>query len=242
MSFLNDNPNLNFSKRQVLVGGALAMISATALSNPEKPLNRRQNAVLWGNILGDGHLQLSPNQKKVRLRYDHGAKQSEYVKWQYEQLGWLCDGVSPPKIIPEREYFKCRAYTKYVQELKPYHDLTYIPSIKPNRRFEKIIPSDLGNYVKDPEILMVWYLDDGTLRRDGGACRLATQGFSLDEHEILQNCLKENFDITSVIEKWPKGKAGLYIPKRDAANFVNLFSSSVVKEIPSMKYKLDLYI
>jgi len=89
---------------------------------------------------------------------------------------------------------------------------------------------------------MVWYLDDGTLRRDSGACRLATQGFTLEEHEILQDVLKENFSITSVIEKWPKGKAGLYVPKRDAANFVNLFSSVVVTEIPSMKYKLDLYL
>lgn len=229
----------NWSKRRLLSGSLLAMITASV---PGVPLTKRQNALIWGNILGDGHLQLSPNSEKARLRFDHGAKQSDYVWWLYKNLTNLCDGVSPPKIIPEREFFKCRAYTKYCKELKSYHDLTYVKSTQPKRRFEKVLPENLSDYVKDPEILMVWLLDDGTLRRDSGALRLATQSFTFQEHEILQNCLKDNFNITSIIEKWPKGKAGLYMKRQEAAKFVSLFSSTVVKEIPSMQYKINLYL
>lgn len=231
-----------WSKRQLVTGSVLAMIGVSALPDPGLPITKRQNAVIWGNILGDGHLQLSPNGQKVRLRFDHGAKQSDYVWWLYKNLGPLCEGVSPPKIIPEREYFKCRAYTKYLKELKSYHDLTYVKSTKPNRRFEKVLPANLADYVKDPEMLMVWLLDDGTLRRDGGAIRLATQSFTLEEHEILQGCLSDNFGITSVIEKWPKGKAGLYMKRQEASKFVDLFGSTVVREIPSMTYKINLYL
>lgn len=232
----------NWSKRDLFGGTLLALISATVLPEPGGPITKRQNALIWGTILGDGHLQLSPNSQKVRLRFDHGAKQSEYVWWLYKNLKSLCEGVSPPKIIPEREFFKCRAYTKYSKDLKKYHDLTYVKSAKANRRFEKVLPADLADYVKDPEILMVWLLDDGTLRRDSGALRLTTQGFTLEEHEILQSCLSDNFGITSVIEKWPKGKAGLYMKRQEASKFVDLFSSTVVREIPSMLYKINLYL
>lgn len=241
----NSQNNTGLSKRQLLAGTVFTMISASAFSNPQTPLTRRQNAIIWGNILGDGHLQLSPYGKTVRLTFSHSSKQAEYVKWQFRELKWLCEGISEPTIVSEgteKQYLKCRAYTRYLTQLKPFHDLTYVPSTKPKRRFEKIVPSNLSNYLKDPEMLMVWYLDDGTLRRDGGACRLATQGFTLEENEILQNCLKQNFDITTVIEKWPKQKTGLYVPARQAPDFVHLFSSTVVREIPSMTYKLSLYL
>lgn len=232
----------HLSKRDLLFGSLFTSLTVTALGQPPSPLTKRQNAIVWGNILGDGHLQLSSNGQKVRLRFDHGAKQSDYVWWLYKNLGVLCEGVSQPKIIPEREYFKCRAYTKYLKELKSYHDLTYVKSTQANRRFIKTLPHNLSEYIKDPEILMVWFLDDGTLRRDSGAMRFTTQSFTLEEHEILQNCLYDNFGITSVIEKWPKGKSGLYVKRQEAKKLVDSFGSTLVREIPSMKYKIDLYL
>jgi hypothetical protein len=228
-----------FSKRQVLATGAVVLFGS--FSSQRKELSSRQKAIIWGNILGDGHFQLSPNKKTTRLRFYHSAKQKEYVKWQFDQLDWLCETVSPPKVISEREFFKCRAYTHYREELTPFHKLTYQPTKLPNRRFVKIIPETIQDHLTDQEALMIWYLDDGTLRLDGGACRLATQCFTLAEHELLQDCLKQNFGLTSVIEKWPKGPSGVYIPSLSghAADFLNLFSETVVKEIPSMAYKVN---
>jgi hypothetical protein len=184
--------------------------------------------------------------KSARLRFTHSMKQVDYVRWQHKELDWLCSGVSEPKQIKEKEqYDTCRAYTAYKPELKPYHSMTYRQATaeERGRRFVKVIPENFGDQLKNPETLMVWYLDDGTLRRDSGICRLATQGFSLQEHEFLQNALKNNFGITSVIEKWPKEQYGLYIPSRgkQAEEFVNLFSKTVKNEIPSMAYKVQRY-
>lgn len=239
---MNSNQyQFRLSKRQLLASGGLVVLGSVI--HPNRELSPRQKAIIWGNILGDGHLQLSPNQKTTRLRFDHSAKQKDYVDWQFKQLDWLCEHVSPPKIVPEREYLKCRAYTHYREELTPFHQLTYKPAIIPTRRFVKIIPENISDHLKDPEALMIWYLDDGTLRLDGGACRLATQSFTFQEHEILQDCLKQNFNVTSVIEKWSKNKSGLYVPSRGghSARFLNLFSKTVVEEIPSMSYKVNLY-
>lgn len=181
---LQKNHQIKLSKRNLLIAGTVFAVG----SQIQKPLSKRQEAIVLGNILGDGHLQLSPNQKTTRLRFNHSMKQADYVKWQYDELDWLCNGVSEPKaIIEQNQYPICRAYTAYRSELTPYHSLTYKTTNQPNRKFIKVLPENLREYLTDPESLMVWYLDDGTLRLDGGACRLATQSFTLSEHEILQD-------------------------------------------------------
>ena len=235
------NYKFKLSKRKLITAGTLFGLGLQT----QKPLSTRQEAIVLGNILGDGHLQLSPNQKTTRLRFNHSMKQADYVKWQYTELDWLCNGVAEPKdIIEKNQYHICRAYTAYRSELTPYHSLTYNATNQPNRKFIKVLPENLGDYLKSPESLMVWYLDDGTLRLDGGACRLATQSFTLPEHEILQETLWKNFTIKTVIERWSQSNPSLYVPAREghAKNFVSLFSETILKEIPSMKYKIKKYI
>lgn len=243
ISMENEKYKFRVSKRQLIATGVFTTFALGAPQN--KAFSPRQEALVWGNILGDGHLQLSPNGKTTRLRFNHSMKQAAYVEWQFEHLGWLCEGVSRPKQVVEKgQYQISRAYTRYCAELTPYHTLSYKATSLPNRRFVKTLPPNIHEYLKNPEALMVWYLDDGTLRLDGGACRLATQSFTLQEHEILQEALRKNFNVTTVIESWSGGTPSLYVPSRGgyAANFVHLFSDIVVKEIPSMTYKIRRYV
>jgi hypothetical protein len=236
------NEEVLFSKRELLSGG---LILAGLGAFPNRVLSPRQESIVLGNILGDGHLQLSPNEKTTRLRFNHSMKQAAYVAWEFNELGWLCDGVSRPKhIVEKNQYDICRAYTAYKPDLTKFHKLTYKRTNLPNRKFIKTIPPDFGKYLTNPETLMVWYLDDGTLRADGGACRLATQSFTLAEHEILQEALQKNFNIKTVIEGWSDKAPSLYVPSRGghAANFVHLFSDTVLNEIPSMTYKIKRYV
>lgn len=239
---MNSNNNA-FSRREILFGsGCFAVIYAGNNS-----LSSEQKAIILGNLLGDGHLQLASNTLKARLRFTHSIKQREYVEWEYKKLGWLCEKVKKPYETETKNGFgECIAYTSYEPQLLEYHQLFYRPSIKPGRRFEKFVPENLASYLTNPTSLMVWYLDDGTRRTDGGACRLATQGFTYYEQEILQDCLKKNFNIPCKIESVtnPKTKTvnyGLVIPTRGghADKFVRLFDQKVLKEIPSMKYKVQ---
>jgi hypothetical protein len=239
---MNFNNN-RFSRREILFGsGCLAVISAGG-----NPLSSEQKAIILGNLLGDGHLQLAPNTLKARLKFTHSIAQREYVEWEYKKLGWLCEKVKQPyETVTKKGYHECIAYTSYEPQLLEYHQLFYRPSTKRGRRFEKFVPENLSSYLTDPTSLMVWYLDDGTRRPDGGACRLATQGFTYSEQEILQDCLKKNFNIQSKIEPVidPQKEVVQYnlaILTREghADKFLKLFDQRVLKEIPSMKYKVQ---
>lgn len=237
---------LHSTQSSQLLGLRKRINQLSILAEQQKPisLSKRQDAIILGNILGDGHLQLSSNGQKARLRFTHGGSQQEYTKWLHKQLGFLCEGVMPPTNIDERGYSTCRAYTAYRPELRLYHDLIYLPTGKEKPKYRKTISNNLFDLLKDPVSLMVWYLDDGTLRRDSGACRLATQCFNLEEHQILQECLQRNFGIRSQVETWNyKGskKHGLLIPSRNkqSKEFLDLFHDIVVQEIPSMKYKVE---
>jgi len=118
------NRKFRLSKRQLLAAGSFLVFGSSL--NVTKPLSPRQEAIILGNILGDGHLQLSPNGKTTRLRFNHSMSQCQYVTWQYKELDWLCKGVSPPKeIFEHQKYRTCRAYTAYHPELTSYHTLTY---------------------------------------------------------------------------------------------------------------------
>ena len=89
----------------------------------------------------------------------------------------FCEGVKPPhETARAGEYM---FYTKYRDEFLSYRDEWYKDD---GNRFRKRVPDTIDTMLVDPISLAVWYLDDGTKRNDSDACRLATQGFSLQEN------------------------------------------------------------
>jgi hypothetical protein len=50
-------------------------------------LSQRQQDILIGTMLGDGHLE--QNGKNVRLRIDHGMSQTRYINWKYREFKTL---------------------------------------------------------------------------------------------------------------------------------------------------------
>jgi hypothetical protein len=233
-----EKSNFFWSRRELFTSAGLLTLTFSLNS----PLSKRQRAIILGNILGDGHLQIAPNEKSARLRFTHSMEQEQYVHWQYRNLDWLSKKVKPPyETTTKKGYSECIGYTSYQPELLQFHQFFYKPTGLSKPKYRKIVPENLSDYLKDPISLMVWYLDDGTLRTDSGACRIATQSFTEEENWILQDCLQKNFNVKSVIEKWPDNQYNLSIPTRGghSENFRNLFADTVRKEIPSMKYKVD---
>jgi hypothetical protein len=43
-------------------------------------VTKQQKEVLLGILLGDGHMELSPNRKSARLKIEQEAEKMEYVK------------------------------------------------------------------------------------------------------------------------------------------------------------------
>ncbi|MDD5760835.1 MAG: hypothetical protein PHF45_02195 [Candidatus Pacebacteria bacterium] len=190
-----------------------------------------QNAIIVGTLLGDGLLER--NGKYVRLSIDHSIKQKEYLWWKYNELKTLVP--SKPRIIKsyhsrEQKEYKRLHFATYSLDLFECHwDAFYTNS-------KKTISNFINTWLRDPLSLAVWYMDDGSKRSDCNALRISTDSFSLPEQKILQNVLKENFDIMTTLHR--KGKWwNLYIPQKEAKKFVELVFPYI---IPSLKYKIAL--
>lgn len=60
-------------------------------------LTEDEEAVVFGTLLGDGHIQLR-EQKSYRLKIAHSTKQTELVMWKRRKLERLCQTTQEPAI------------------------------------------------------------------------------------------------------------------------------------------------
>ena len=133
-------------------------------------------------------------------------------------------------------------YTKYSKTFTEYRNLFYLK--QKNSFFEKKnVPVNIADILTHPLALAVWYLDDGTKRNDTKSYRIATQSFSENENKLLQQCLKQNFNVNAKIESFGKSKNNisyysLAILRKDYSIFRDTIFDIVQTEIPSMLYKL----
>jgi len=201
-----------------------------------------QHAVVVGGLLGDLHIQkTTASTQRCRLRVCHNIAQRDYVDRKYAALKEpFCKGVKPPhETARPGEYV---FYTMYRDEFLPYRDEWYRDD---GSGLRKRVPNTIDTLLVDPISLAVWYLDDGTKRNDSDACRLATQGFSLQENKALSNCLWTNFAIHASIDTWILARAreplyGLSIQSKSGGykRLSQLIHNFVRAEVPTMLYKL----
>jgi hypothetical protein len=193
------------------------------------PMTNRQEAIITGLLLGDGHLE--KNGRYVRLKVDQALKHSDYVNWLYNELKNLVP--ARPVIIEENDkrtrklYRRLHFATYSNAELKKWRDAFYV-----NRR--KVIPSKIRSILKSKISLAIWLMDDGYKRNDCAAIRLNTDAFKFSEQQGLIKCLQKNFKIKSHLHK--KGKwFNIYIPKGEAKEFSRLVEPYI---LPSFRHKL----
>lgn len=209
-------------------------------------MNSKINALIIGAVLGDAHIQKTQSKtEKCRLRIAHGKDQEFYVYYKYQQLMHFCP--SEPKYDKGNQTW--HFYTYYSSEMQKYHDLFYEgAATKKGLRYRKTIRKDLENWLVDPISLAIWYCDDGSKRINADACRIATNGFNLEEIRCLQHILKQNFEIPSHIVKSgksPKNKNQWYnlsFSARDGGflKFREIIEPYISTEIPQMQYKIKL--
>jgi hypothetical protein len=91
----------------------------------------------------------------------------------------------------------------------------------------------------DPMVLAVLFMDDGSVRDDCFAGKLATQGFTKEESKLLCQYLnKWNIDGHVVANSKAKNQYYIGLPAATFGNFVRLIEP-IVREIPEMMYKLN---
>lgn len=194
-------------------------------------LTDRQEKIIIGCLLGDGHLEL--NGWNVRLRLDQGLRQKDYLFWKYSELKGLCP--SPPRIVEGWHLKVGRVYRRW-------HVSTFSLPILNNlwRVFyqskRKAIPSTISGLLTDSISVAVWFMDDGYKRNDCNAFRFSTDCYSRHEHTLLRTCLKENFRLDTSLHK--KGNTwNIYVPCGQSKSFRRIIDPYI---LPSMRYKLPL--
>lgn len=174
-----------------------------------------QMQIIIGSLLGDGSLDLVGKHGKANSKYaeNHSIKQLQWLEWKAEKLKPFSTEISTHvkdgrkkvdgKIIndPTKKLISCRLETvvhpAFTQLEKEWYlrdaDNNYILDI--NSRRMKKLPDNL---ILTPDIISVWFFDDGSNNAKEKQATLNTQSFSRADCEILIQKLKSvglNFGI-----------------------------------------------
>lgn len=76
-----------------------------------------------------------------------------------------------------------------------------LPNPKRGKEFRKKVPSNIKELFWSDFALAIWYLDDGTFDPQKGTARLAAGEWTESECELMQECLKDNFNLTTSLYK-----------------------------------------
>jgi len=157
--------------------------------------------VLFGSLLGDGHLSIN-RRRGINALYSeiHSLKHASYLLWKKP----FFEEISPLKITTASYFDKRTNKTYYHMRLRthvhPYltelHNLVYI-------RNRKTVHPPILNQI-DPLGLAVWYMDDGSYCYKSRWSKIATCDFSLEENRLIKNYLESRFNlkVTIYFHKW----------------------------------------
>ena len=162
--------------------------------NLHRILSQQAEQSILGSMLGGGCLSLPKTAKNPYFQMRHSIIQKEYFFWKAELLLEIQRPVSSHQQIPDgySKNAKLHFSSKNTERLMELYELVYKTGKKTVRRKWLNLMTPLS--------LLIWWLDDGSIvsSRKGVFC---TDGFSLEEIEILKQYLLVVWNITTHIGK-----------------------------------------
>ena len=192
------------------------------------------NSALLGIILFDGNM---PNNHSLYMR--HGGKQLSYVD---EKVEYISKYLTPTSLRSSTDNngfdYRYAYYNNYI--LQYLYKNIYINNKK---RLTKTIMNRFNEIT-----LAMMYMDDGclVLRRDmkyddvykSREIYLSVHSFTVDEVKMLQNQLRLRWGVNFHLS-YDKGLPRLWCNTQNTLKFLEIVAP-IVKEFPTMHYKLDL--
>lgn len=232
----------------------MTVIQNNNQSNLE-PLTVEERALIMGTLLGDAHLQ-KRGPKSYRLKVDsvkfpkeisHAIDQAGLVLWKYRKLQRLCQLTQPPKETTDKKGYKgLEFYTSSGVYLAEFHELFYeyrkAPTGEKTVYVKRVTQKLVDNLPIHPTVLATFFMDDGSVRNDCYAGKIATQGFPLEDCHLLTQYLDKCGVTGSKVVPHTK-KSGQYylsLPAK-SGTFEKLISivEPIIREVPGMIYKLN---
>jgi hypothetical protein len=190
-------------------------------------LTPRQKSVITGSIFGDGTLELNWSKTNYRLKIENSVKQKEYVWWKYDILQELV--LREPRYNPTNRSISFKTISH--KELTEFAQMFY-------QGRQKILPNSLEQFVNDPMVLAVWFMDDGNaIRRNGKVYgyHLNTHAYMYEENVRLVRTLLDVYSIDSLIER-SGGRYRIRIMRENSRqNFRSVIQPYILE---SMRYKI----
>lgn len=197
-------------------------------------MNDEDKALLEGILLGDGHIQ--KRIESYRYKIAQGVDQKEYLYWKYNRLKKFCTRTQGPKLYEDQKMYRFDLDSGiYLKEL--YHRFY---KIQPEGNYKKVITQELIDSLSvNPILLAALFMDDGSIRNDVYSGKLATQGFSKEENQLLCDFMqsKHGIDCHVVTHIEIKNQYYTTIPVAGFPTLVSLIEP-FVREIPDMCYKI----
>lgn len=191
-------------------------------------LSAEQKELLYGTMLGDGHISRSNN--LARFSISHSIKQEEYIKYKHNILQSVAKEIKSNIAHNKRmnkDYQFLSFVTKSIGDMAELHSMFYKENVK-------VIREEIIRYIVSPKSLAFWILDDGYLDKTSNRTHICTECFSYNEHLILQKLLCDNFGLHPTIYKY-QNSFRLRFGQIDTRKLSSLIVPFVVD---SMKYKL----
>lgn len=202
----------------------------------EQNISELQKQLVLGSLLGDSSIQVVESKRKsskyinkgprARIRFQHGPKQFEYLDFKYNILKEhtntepkLCKNLGFGEIL-KKFTTRCNFYDVCKTVIK--------------NNIKKINLEWLNQVTEFG--LAVWYMDDGSITNNSSSFH--SEGFSLEENELLCHWLSTKFGIECKVLNYTKNDHELYYISL-SRNGTKRLAALISKFVPyCMRYKL----
>jgi hypothetical protein len=184
--------------------------------------------LILGSILGDGYLvKISGLTKESKLSLGHSLKQKDYLEYKVSILKeYDLDGVIYESTVISDRYIDNK-YTSVFSKSRSHTLFTYYRNLFYKDNI-KILNEEI--YKIDAFGLAIWFMDDGQKRGISGGIQMNSQGFSVNDCNILRDVLETKFKIKTTLQK---GNI-IYIMKQSVDLFLDIIKPYIIN---SMIYK-----
>jgi hypothetical protein len=202
----------------------------TKLERSQIVLPNNLKDILIGLLLGDLYAQKRSTKGNTLLRFEQGFLHKEYIDHLYDLFKSYC--VSEPKVanrLPNKVTGKIYTRVTFNSMSLPcfneLHNLFY-------QEGKKVVPDNIGE-ILTPLGLAYWIADDGSW--DHSTLRLYTNGYTLEEVNLLAKTLTDNFNLICTIIK-DEDRHTIRIACKSVSCLQTLLTPIMP---PMMKYKIQ---
>lgn len=203
--------------KDLKIGTHQLILDNTFNQKTKYKLNDDQLSIVMGSFLGDGYLEKRSKFNTYRLKFTHGEKQLNYLKFKAEIFNITDINTGKSGYTGEDTIYSCQSKTF-------------------------ILDNDIWTTILhrfDEKALAIWYMDDGSYSKSHKIATIHCNNLNDDEVKIMSNILSNRFNIRNSIKKY-KGYNSIHISVEYTEKLLGIISKYTHEDL---KYKLgDFYL